>query len=165
MYLISACLAGVDCRYDGKNARNESVVRLFESGQGIAVCPEVLGDLPIPRPPCEINRGEDRNDRVIDMNGIDRTDAFAEGAARTLAVCRAAGICKAILKQGSPSCGCGVIHDGEFTGVKIPGSGITARLLIENGIEVMSEEDWLDIPVKGIIEKDERNHSSIPTHR
>ncbi len=142
MYLVSACLIGVNCRYNAESTINEHLVRLMEEGQVIPVCPEVLAGLPIPRPPCEIIRDEDGLERVLDKTGADLTDAFLEGAEKTLAICRAAGIHKAILQPRSPSCGHGIIYDGTFTSRRIPGSGMTARLLARNGIEIIPEEEW-----------------------
>lgn len=142
MYMVSACLVGVNCRYNAESTCNEHLVRLMKAGMLLPVCPEVLGGLPIPRPSCEILTEEEGAERVVDKTGEDRTDAFQMGAQRTLALCRAAGITRAILQQRSPSCGHGCIYDGSFTGRLIPGNGITARLLAENGIEIIPEEQW-----------------------
>ena len=143
LLLVSACLVGVNCRYNGGSTRVESLVRLFEAGKALPVCPEMLGGLSAPRSPCEIVKADDGTERVMDRDGVDRTDAFRAGAEKTLAICRAAGIRKAVLQQRSPTCGHGVIYDGSFQSVRITGNGITARLLEANGIEVLSDEDWV----------------------
>ena len=149
LLLVSACLIGVNCRYNGGSTRIESLVRLFEEGKALPVCPEMLGGLSAPRSPCEIVQAADGTERVMDRDGVDRTAAFHEGAERTLSICRAAGIRKAVLQQRSPTCGHGIIYDGTFQSVRIPGNGITARLLEANGIEVLSDEDWVLQETKG----------------
>lgn len=144
IYLVSACLAGENCRYDGKNSRNEAIVELVREGRAIPVCPEQLGGLPTPRIPCEIVRSEDGIIRVINKEGKDCTREFLSGAEKTLALAKARGVKKAILKARSPSCGCGQIYDGTFSGKLVRGSGITAQLLMDHGIEVCTE-DSLDL--------------------
>ena len=135
-YLISACLCGVPCRYDGSARRIERFVRLVESGEAMAVCPEVLGGLSVPREPCEILFG-----RVVNTKGQDKTEEYALGAQKTLALAEKHNICVAILKERSPSCGTSRIYDGTFNEVLVPGQGITTALLKEKGILVYSEED------------------------
>lgn len=132
--LVSACLLGVNCRYDGKNGRAESVVSLMKEYHLIPVCPEQLGGLMTPREPAE-RQGE----RVTDRTGKDVTGCFRKGALETLKLAELYNCKRAILKERSPSCGHGVIYDGTFTGTKISGSGMTARLLEKNGITVMGE--------------------------
>ena len=142
MYLVSACLAGVNCRYDGKDSANEKVLELVKQGKAIFVCPEQLGGLTTPRISCElVNQPGAR--RVINKEGTDRTEEFWLGAKRTLAIAKALGIKKAIMKSKSPSCGCGQIYDGSFSGNLIPGNGLAVQLLLENGIEVVTEKDLL----------------------
>lgn len=136
MDIVSACLCGINCKYDGKNNLNEELKERVMQGELLPVCPEVLGGLPIPRVPCEIRDG-----RVFTKNGRDVTEKFYLGAKKTLEIAKAAGAKKAFLKQRSPSCGCGKIYDGSFSGTIIPGDGITAALLKQNGIEVLTEED------------------------
>ena len=102
----------------------------------MAVCPEVLGGLPVPRPPCEIVFG-----RVVDTGGADKTAEFTEGAEKTLALAEKHSICVAILKERSPSCGVSRIYDGTFNEALVPGEGITAALLKKKGILVYSEDD------------------------
>lgn len=141
MYLVSACLAGVNCRYDGKNSENKWICELVKVGQAIAVCPEQLAGLSTPRISCEIVIDEMVDKKVISKDGQDLTEKFVLGAEKTLAIAKAMGIKKAILKSKSPSCGCGLIHDGTFSGKLIEGAGLTAELLIKNDIEVYTENE------------------------
>ena len=141
MYLVSACLAGVNCRYDGKNSKNKVICELVKAGQAIAICPEQLAGLETPRVSCEIVIEKNGNKKVISKNGQDLTEKFALGAEKALAIAKVIGIKKAILKSKSPSCSCGLIHDGTFSGQLINGTGLTAELLIKNDIEVCSEND------------------------
>ena len=136
MDIVSACLCGINCKYDGKNNLNRALMERVMRGELLPVCPEVLGGLPIPRVPCEIKNG-----RVFTRDGRDVTEEFQMGAKKTLEIARAAGAKKAYLKQRSPSCGCGKIYDGSFSSRIMPGYGITAALLKRNGIDVLSEED------------------------
>lgn len=133
--LVSACLCGKPVRYDGRALEDPRFSRLEAEGLTLCVCPEGLGGLPTPRCPAEI-----RGERVVTRDGRDVTGAYRLGARRTLELCLAAGIRRAVLKENSPSCGSSCVYDGSFTGVKRPGEGVTARLLRENGIEVYSEE-------------------------
>jgi uncharacterized protein YbbK (DUF523 family) len=140
MYLISACLAGVNCRYDGKASTNEKVIELVNQGEAVLVCPEQLGGLTTPRISCEIvNQPGDR--KVINREGEDRTREFCLGAERTLAIAKALGVKKAIMKSKSPSCGCGQIYDGTFSKQLISGNGMAVELLLQNGIEVITEKE------------------------
>ncbi|MDY9922033.1 MAG: DUF523 domain-containing protein [Synergistota bacterium] len=134
--LVSACLLGINSRYCGGGCLNEKIASLTANHDLIPVCPEQLGGLPTPREPDEIREG-----RVFEKNGKDNTDNFQKGADETLRLARLLKVDMAILKQNSPSCGSSMIYDGTFSGKKIPGSGITASLLIQNGIRVISEDD------------------------
>jgi len=136
MKLCSACLLGIKCRYDGKDACNKKVIMLLKTEILIPVCPEQLGGLPTPREPAEIREG-----RVITRYGVDVTENFKRGAEEVLKIAKLFGIREAILKQGSPSCGCGRIYNGTFSGKTIKGDGITAALLKKHGIKVITEED------------------------
>lgn len=136
MILVSACLLGENCKYSGGNNRREEVCRLLEGKEYVPFCPEQAGGLSTPRLP-----SERRDDRVFSRDGEDVTEAFLLGAERTLELCRREAVELAILKQGSPSCGSRYIYDGSFSGVKIPGEGVTAELLRKNGIRVVSEEE------------------------
>lgn len=134
--LVSACLLGAPCRYNGVSKPDESVRRLEERGHRlIPVCPEQLGGLPIPRPPAE----RQPDGRVVNREGVDVTCAFHAGAERTLAIARENGCALAVLKEKSPSCGSGLIYDGSFCGKLVPGWGTAARLLERNGIRVIGE--------------------------
>ncbi len=141
MYLVSACLAGVNCRYDGKDSADEKVMELVNQGKAIPVCPEQLGGLSTPRISCELVH-QPGDKQIINREGTDRTEEFRLGAERTLAVAKALGIKKAIMKSKSPSCGCGQIYDGTFSGKLIPGNGLAVELLLKNGIEVVTEKDF-----------------------
>lgn len=141
--LVSACLLGVNCRYDGRNGMEESLIDLMNKYNLIPVCPEQLGGLETPREPAEqLDPGKTGNlheIRVVNRSGKDVTDSFVKGAEETLKLARLYGCKLAILKERSPSCGHGYIYDGTFSGTKVPGSGVTARLLEENGIHVSGE--------------------------
>lgn len=133
MIIVSACLAGYRCRYDGKTNPDESVVALVKRGEAIPACPEMLGGLPCPRVPSE--RTADGM-RVLMRDGSDVTEAFQRGAEETLRMARLYECDRAILKARSPSCGCGTIYDGTFSGTLRQGSGVTAELLMQNGVSV-----------------------------
>lgn len=133
MIIVSACLAGFRCRYDGKSVPDADVVALVKSGKAIPVCPEMLGGLPCPRIPAE--RTADGT-HVLTREGVDVTEAYRLGAKETLRLARLYGCEKAILKARSPSCGYGQIYDGTFSGTLKDGVGVTAQLLAENGIAV-----------------------------
>lgn len=136
LYLVSACLAGYPCRYDGKSQPVDFVVELINKGMAHCICPEQLGGLPTPRVGCEIV-----SQRVITRNGEDVTEAFEKGANATLAIGKAIQAKVAILKSKSPSCGRDKIYDGTFSGKLVDGSGITAELLMANGITVITENE------------------------
>ena len=146
MYLISSCLCGVNCKYSGGNNLNEKCLNLFNEGKAILACPEKLGGLSTPRTPAEIKgtaRGViNKVDIVVTKDNIDVTEAFLKGAYETLHIAKLSKIKKAILKDGSPSCGVNYVYDGSFEGIRINGKGITAIILEENGIEVLSEVDF-----------------------
>lgn len=135
-YLISACLSGVCCRYDGGCFDYPALRALAATGEAIPFCPECAGGLPTPRTPCEIV-----GERVIAADGTDCTAEYRRGAEAALALCRTHGITAAILKESSPSCGAHRIYDGTHTGHKIPGRGITAALLADNGVTVYTEQE------------------------
>lgn len=140
MILISACLAGVNCKYNGGNNYNEKIMELVRNGEAILVCPEQLGGLTTPRKPSEIKIVN--GIRCVFMNdGTDVTEQYKRGAEEVLRLAKELNINKAILKAKSPSCGCGIIYDGTFTKTKIQGNGITTQLLLDNEIEVITEED------------------------
>jgi uncharacterized protein YbbK (DUF523 family) len=134
--LVSACLLGIRCKYDGTSNKNERILKLAKDFILIPVCPEILGGLPTPREPAE-----QKGKRVITKSGRDVTKYFEKGAKEVLKICKILKIKKAILKQKSPSCGCGKIYDGTFSGKLIKGDGVTTKLLKKSGIKVLSEED------------------------
>lgn len=134
--LVSACLLGVPCRYDGKSKKHPEVEALREQGHElIAVCPEVQGGLSTPRPPAE----RQRDGRVVNREGTDVTAQYQAGAEIALNTAREQGCELAILKERSPSCGSGEIYDGTFTGQLIPGDGVAAQRLKQAGIKVLGE--------------------------
>ncbi|RII34806.1 DUF523 domain-containing protein [Clostridium chromiireducens] len=145
MYIISACLCGVNCKYSGKNNLNDRCLKLFREGKAVLVCPEQLGGLPTPRNPVELNNTASEvingNGKAISNQGEDVTKQFLDGAYETLKIARELGATRAILKEGSPSCGSNFVYDGTFTGNKIKGKGITAQLLEDEGMLVFSDED------------------------
>lgn len=136
MILVSACLAGVNCRWDGKCNKNKKVLKLVMEKQAILVCPEQLGGLPTPRRPAEC-----KGKKVFDIDGNDLTVCFRRGAKEALGIAKMYGCRKAILKSNSPSCGCGKIYDGSFKKVLVCGDGVFSRLLKENKIKVITEKE------------------------
>ena len=143
-WLVSACLLGKHCRYDGGHKRNEAVVALAKRQKLIPVCPEESGGLSIPRPPSEITGGDGADvlagkARVATKQGEDVTPYFLKGADEVLKIAQTNNVKKAILKARSPSCGCGEIYGGTFSGQTRPGDGVTTALLKQNGIEVVGE--------------------------
>ena len=136
MILVSACLLGHDCKYNGGNNDNAAVHAYLDGKDWVCFCPERAGGLPAPRLPSEI-----RGDKVFSSAGEDVTEEFCLGAEKALAFCRAHGVDRAILKARSPSCGVHAVYDGSFTGAVVPGMGVAARLLAENGVALMDEED------------------------
>jgi uncharacterized protein YbbK (DUF523 family) len=146
--LVSACLLGQPVRHNGAHKRSDDEIlrRWIEEGRVVAVCPEIAGGLPVPRPAAEIVGGADGSRvlagevNVIDFNGRDVSPHFVSGANVALEAARANNIRIAILKEGSPSCGSGYTYDGTFTSTRVPDHhGVTAALLSDNGIRVFSE--------------------------
>ncbi len=139
MELVSACLVGKNCRYDGKNCYCKAVAEYVENNreQVILICPEELGGLSTPRIACEI-----KNNRVVSKDGVDTTKAFKAGANQVLSIVKEYDITRAIMKSKSPSCGYQQIYDWTFSGKLIKGNGLTTQLLIDNQIPVMSEIDF-----------------------
>ena len=135
--LASSCLLGCECRYKGDGCKCDALIKLAESNTIIGVCPEQMGGLPTPRPPAELQR----DGRVVDRAGKDVTEAYRLGAEEVLELARAHRCTLAVLKERSPSCGRGQIYDGSFTGRLTEGSGVTARLLEEHGVQVYGESE------------------------
>lgn len=132
--LISACLLGASCRYDGAAKPHPLAQALAERHQLVPVCPEQLGGLPTPRPPAE-RQGE----RVVTQEGGDVTAQYRRGAEEAWKLCRLLDCQAAVLKERSPSCGSGEIYDGTFTGTRVPGDGVTAETLRAQGIRILGE--------------------------
>ncbi len=134
--MISACLAGENCKYDGGNNRNEKVVSLFAGNDVITFCPEVMGGLPTPRIPSEIRDGI-----VVNRAGVRVDKEFRRGAKKTLKIAEREQPDLIILQSRSPSCGVKQRYDGTFSGTLINGSGVAAELLIQHGFHVIDVED------------------------
>ncbi|MBS6645160.1 MAG: DUF523 domain-containing protein [Clostridiaceae bacterium] len=132
--LVSACLLGVQCRYDGTGAISEEIKKLMEEHTLIPVCPEIMGGLATPRDPAERREG-----RIVTKDGADVTDQYKKGAEETLKLAKLYQCSCAVLKERSPSCGCGRIYDGTFSHNLTDGNGVTAELLLEHGIQVKGE--------------------------
>lgn len=134
--LVSACLLGLYCRYDGRCESDARVTALAERHIVVPVCPEQLGGLPTPRAPVEL-----RQNRAVTDNGADLTEAFRRGAAQVEAIARLTGARVAVLQPRSPSCGIGVVYDGSFSGSKIAGNGILAESLEKMGLLLLAPDD------------------------
>lgn len=146
MIIVSGCLLGINCKYNGGNNLSQKVLEGYQSQGILPLCPEQLGGLTTPRVPAEIVGGSGQQvlegkAKVMTAEGVDVTEAFIRGAEETLAVAKTFQVKKAILKACSPSCGAGCIYDGTFSGKKIPGDGVTTALLKAHGIEVVTEAD------------------------
>lgn len=135
-FLVSSCLLGISCRYDQKSKACEKVLKLFDKYELIPFCPEILGGLPTPRPAAEIV-----GNKVINANSQDVTKEFLKGTEETIKLAKIYKIKKAIVKSKSPSCGKGKIYDGSFSKVLIAGNGLTTQALLNEGIEVITEEE------------------------
>lgn len=132
--LISACLLGTNCKYSGGNNYTPLAEALKERFRLVPVCPETMGGLTSPREPAER-----AGDKVLSRSGEDWTAAFRLGAERALETALAQGITLAVLKERSPSCGCGAVYDGTFTGAVVRGDGVTAELLKAHGLRILGE--------------------------
>jgi uncharacterized protein YbbK (DUF523 family) len=151
--VISACLLGVACNHEGRGSPRAVVDELAREYRLIPVCPEVLGGLATPRAAAELVGGDGTDvvdgsgaARVINIDGDDVTTAYRRGAEAAVAVARAAGATRAVLKARSPSCGSSAIYDGSFSRRLVPGRGVTAAALAAAGLEVGSEEDAAAAP-------------------
>ncbi len=145
MKIVSACLLGINCAYDGKNRINENVMKLLHEGI-IPVCPEQLGGQSTPRPASEITGGTGKDvlegkAKVVEKDGTEITTPFLKGAYEVLKMAKALDIKEAVMKARSPSCGCGKIYDGTFSRKLIDGDGVTTALLKKNGIRVVTDEE------------------------
>jgi uncharacterized protein YbbK (DUF523 family) len=135
--LVSACLAGRECAYDGSARPNDEIMRLVREGRAVLVCPEEEGGLTTPRPAAEIQP----DGSVLTNGGVDVTAQYEEGARIAVRRAREKGCTTAILKARSPACGCGAVYDGSFTHELTEGDGIAARALKEAGVEIVTDED------------------------
>lgn len=135
-YIVSACLAGRKCRYNGTDALCPAVDNLIKSGEAIPICPEELGGFSTPREPAE-----QLGDKVITKSGQDVTEQFAIGAAKGAEIAIQKGCAKAILKSKSPSCGVGQVYDGTFSGTLKNGDGVFASTLKKAGIQIKTENE------------------------
>lgn len=141
MIIVSACLAGVRCRYDGGNNSNDKILQLVKGGRAILVCPEQLGGLTTPRDAAEIIENDKTSRKVMTKSGQDVTKQFILGAEEALNIAKLSNCTIAILKARSPSCGYNEIYDGTFSGHKKKGNGVTAEIFLSNGIKVYTEEN------------------------
>lgn len=140
---VSACLLGVPCRYDGASKPSDEVQDFLSRHQCevVKVCPEVMGGMTIPHPPCEIKRSKDGTCTVVDDQGQDHSAAFEAGAQRACQLAMDHGCTHAILKAKSPSCGVGRVYDGTFSKTLVAGNGLAADLLEKAGIKLATEKD------------------------
>lgn len=136
--LISACLIGLNCKYDGGNNENSKLVELMKEKDLVPICPEQLGGLKTPRV-----SAERKQEKVITKEGVDVTKEYQKGAEEVLNLAKKLNIKKAILKSRSPSCGIDEIYDGTFSHNLVKGDGVTAELLKKNGIEVISSDKYI----------------------
>ena len=136
--MVSACLLGENCKYNGGNNRNEELLRLISGHELIPVCPEVMGGLPVPRTPAEIVDGT-----VMNRAGKSVDREFWEGAQKVLMLAEKEKPERIILQSRSPSCGVNEIYDGTFSGRRIPGQGVFAEMAIKAGFEVIDVTDYL----------------------
>ncbi|MBT5022349.1 DUF523 domain-containing protein [Candidatus Woesearchaeota archaeon] len=136
MIIVSACLAGMKCAWDGKARSCDKVIQLVKEGKAIPLCPEQLGGLSTPRSPVE-----QRDKLVVTKDGTNVSLEFNRGAQEVLKLAKLVDCKKAILKSKSPSCGSNLVYDGSFSDKLIKGDGVLAKLLKENGIEVLTEKE------------------------
>ncbi len=144
-YIVSACLAGDKCRYDGNTNRVDMITDLVENGSAFPLCPELLGGLTVPRPRCEMKRRDDGSIEIVGEDNRFYTEDFIRGASAALEIAKMKNITHAVLKSKSPSCGCGLIYDGTFTGKLVDGNGITAELFLKSGITIFTEEEFIQL--------------------
>lgn len=137
LFVVSTCLVGKPCRYDGLSKAREPIVQLARESRCVFVCPEVMGGLPIPRCSCEI-----RGNAVISSEGRDCTREYELGARLSLEAAEREGCRIAVLKARSPSCGAGRVYDGSFTHTLRDGDGVFAALLRSRGFTIFTEENF-----------------------
>ncbi|WHY71013.1 DUF523 domain-containing protein [Fictibacillus enclensis] len=149
MILVSSCLAGLEVRYNGTHSLDNRISKLVDENKAVTICPELLGGLLTPREPAEIVGGDgedvlDGKARVVEKSGNDVTELYIKGAYATLEKAKKMDATLVVLKENSPSCGSLMIYNGEFKGNKIVGNGVTSALLKRNGLQVISEEQFID---------------------
>lgn len=138
--LVSACLLGIECRWDGRSKPNDILIEKFKRGELIPVCPEQLGGLSTPRTPAEVVKGSGEKvikgkNKVVNKDGIDVTQNFVRGAEEALKIARLVGADEFITADKSPSCGKDQTYNGSFSGKLVRGDGVTAALFKKNGIK------------------------------
>lgn len=148
MKLVSACLCGINSKYNGSNNLNPVFKTLLARGEVLPVCPEQLGGLPTPRAACEIKGGSgldviNHTAEIVGKDGQNYTPQFIRGAEEVLHLAKEIGINEAILQSHSPSCGCGQIYDGSFSSRLVDGDGVTTALLRRHGLRVLNEQEFL----------------------
>lgn len=159
LFLVSACLAGINCTYRGGNKLNRRVKALTDKKEALPVCPEVLGGLPAPRENSEIvgDGGGygvlQKTARVLSFSGKDVSKNFIVGAEKSLRLAKRYGIKTAILKSKSPACGLGSIYNGKFKRILIKGDGVLAGLLLKNGFKVFTEERFKAHAKQGLLRR------------
>lgn len=149
MILVSSCLAGLEVRYNGTHSLDNRLSHLVKENKAVTICPELLGGFSTPREPAEIVGGDgedvlDGNAKVVEKSGNDVTELYIKGAYATLEKAKKVNATIVVLKENSPSCGSSMIYNGEFKGEKIVGNGVTSALLKRNGIQVISEAQFVE---------------------
>lgn len=148
MILVSSCLAGLEVRYNGTHSLDNRISKLVGENKAVTICPELLGGFLTPREPAEIVGGDgedvlDGKAKVVEKSGKDVTELYIKGAYATLEKAKKINATTVVLKENSPSCGSSMIYNGEFKGKKIVGNGVTSALLKRNGLQVISEEQFI----------------------
>ncbi|MGE8207624.1 DUF523 domain-containing protein [Heyndrickxia sp. NPDC080065] len=149
MILVSSCLAGLKVRYNATHCLDNRINKLVEENKAQTICPELLGGFSTPREPAEIVGGDgedvlDGKAKVVEKSGKDVTELYIKGAYAALEIAQKINATLVVLKENSPSCGSLMIYNGEFKGKKIVGNGVTSALLKRNGIQVISEEQFVE---------------------
>ncbi|WP_057763110.1 DUF523 domain-containing protein [Cytobacillus praedii] len=149
MILVSSCLAGLEVRYNGTHSLDNRISKLVEENKAVTICPELLGGFSTPREPAEIVGGDgedvlDGKAKVVEKSGKDVTELYIKGAYATLEKAKRINATIVVLKENSPSCGSSMIYNGEFKGKKIAGNGVTSALFKRNGLQVISEDQFIE---------------------
>ncbi|TCJ00982.1 DUF523 domain-containing protein [Cytobacillus praedii] len=149
MILVSSCLAGLEVRYNGTHCLDNRISKLVEENKAVTICPELLGGFSTPREPAEIVGGDgedvlDGKAKVVEKSGKDVTELYIKGAYATLEKAKRINATIVVLKENSPSCGSSMIYNGEFKGKKIAGNGVTSALFKRNGLQVISEDQFIE---------------------